>query len=123
METNRFFIPELGFNRAINNQLGVGITVYGNGGMNTDHPGGQLNCGGGPNTSNVLYGSGRLGVDLVQLIVAPTVAYKFNDSRSIGISPLLVHQRFKAEGLQAVARWHDCAVNRSNIRVNPLANH
>ena len=98
-EKNRFFIPELGFNRAINNQLGVGVTVYGNGGMNTDYAGGQLNCGQGP--ANVLCGSGRLGVDLVQLIVAPTVAYKFNEQHSIGISPLLVHQRFKAEGLQA----------------------
>ena len=98
-EKNRFFIPELGFNRAINNQLGVGVSVYCNGGMNTDYAGGQLNCGQGP--ANVLCGSGRLGVDLVQLIVAPTVAYKFNEQHSIGISPLLVHQRFKAEGLQA----------------------
>ncbi len=98
-DKNRFFIPELGFNRAINNQLGVGVTVYGNGGMNTDYAGGQLNCGQGP--ANVLCGSGRLGVDLIQLIVAPTVAYKFNEQHSIGISPLLVHQRFKADGLQA----------------------
>ncbi len=98
-DKNRFFVPELGFNRAINNQLGVGVTVYGNGGMNTDYAGGQLNCGQGP--ANVLCGSGRLGVDLIQLIVAPTVAYKFNEQHSIGISPLLVHQRFKAEGLQA----------------------
>ena len=100
-DKNRFFVPELGFNRAISNQLGVGFTIYGNGGLNTDYAGGQLNCGGGPNTSNTLCGSGRLGVDLIQLIVAPTVAYKFNEQHSIGISPLLVHQRFKAQGLQA----------------------
>ena len=100
-DKNLFAIPEIGFNRAVNDKLGVGVTVYGNGGMNTDYAGGQLNCGQGP--ANVLCGSGRLGVDLIQLIVAPTVAYKFNDSHSIGISPLLVHQRFKAEGLQAFA--------------------
>lgn len=43
----------------------------------------------------------NLGVDLMQLIVAPTVAYKFNDRHSVGISPLLVFQQFKAYGLQA----------------------
>lgn len=98
-DKNLFLVPEIGYNRVISDKLGVGITVYGNGGMNTDYAGGQINCGQGP--ANVLCGSGRLGVDLIQLIVAPTVAYKFNDNHSIGISPLLVHQRFKAEGLQA----------------------
>ncbi|MDO8251082.1 MAG: outer membrane protein transport protein [Rhodoferax sp.] len=97
--SNLFLIPEFGYNRAINDKLGVGITVYGNGGMNTDYPSGQINCGAGP--ANVLCGGPNLGVDLMQLIVAPTVAYKFNDRHSVGISPLLVFQQFKAYGLQA----------------------
>jgi long-chain fatty acid transport protein len=42
-----------------------------------------------------------LGVDLQQLIVAPTIAYKFSDNSSMGFSPLLVQQIFKADGLQA----------------------
>lgn len=100
-DRNIFLIPEIGFNRSVSDKLGVGVTVYGNGGLNTDYAGGQLNCGQGP--ANVLCGSGRLGVDLIQLIVAPTIAYKFNENHAIGISPLLVHQRFKAEGLQAFA--------------------
>ena len=49
----------------------------------------------------MLCGSDGLGVDLMQLIVAPTVSYKLNESHSIGISPLLVYQQFKAKGLQA----------------------
>ena len=111
-DKNLFVIPEIGFNRAVNDKLGVGITVYGNGGMNTDYAGGQINCGQGP--ANVLCGSGRLGVDLIQLIVAPTVAYKFNEQHSIGISPLLVHQRFKAEGLQAFAPGSSSPSNLTN---------
>ena len=111
-DKNLFAIPEIGFNRAVNEKLGVGVTVYGNGGMNTDYAGGQLNCGQGP--ANVLCGSGRLGVDLIQLIVAPTVAYKFNDQHSVGISPLLVHQRFKAEGLQAFAPGSSSPSNLTN---------
>lgn len=99
--SNLFLVPEFGYNRAINDKLGVGITVYGNGGMNTDYPGGKINCGAGQATANALCGGGNLGVDLMQLIVAPTVAYKFNDSHSVGVSPLLVVQQFKAYGLQA----------------------
>lgn len=98
-DSNLFLVPEIGFNKAVNDKLGVGITVYGNGGMNTNYDGGQLNCGQGP--ANVLCGSGRLGMDLMQLIVAPTVAYKINDQHSFGVSPLLVYQQFKAFGLQA----------------------
>ena len=111
-DKNMFVIPEIGFNRAVNDKLGVGVTVYGNGGMNTDYAGGQLNCGNGP--ANVLCGSGRLGVDLVQLIVAPTVAYKFNEQHAIGVSPLLVHQRFKAEGLQAFSQGSSAPSSLTN---------
>jgi long-chain fatty acid transport protein len=96
-----FLIPEFGYNMALSDKMGVGITVYGNGGMNTDFPGGQINCGGGP--ANVLCGTGNLGVDLMQLIIAPTIAYKFDERHSVGVSPLLVYQQFKAYGLQAFA--------------------
>lgn len=94
-----FLIPEFGYNRMMNSNLSVGVSVYGNGGMNTTYPQGNFNCGGGP--ANMLCGSGGLGVDLMQLIVAPTVAYKFNPRHSVGASLLLGYQRFKATGLQA----------------------
>lgn len=105
-DSNIFYVPEFGYNRAINDKLGVGITVYGNGGMNTDYPGGQIpagfaGCAGQPVATNVFCGTGKLGVDLMQLIVAPTIAYKLSDSHSVGISPLLVYQVFKADGLNA----------------------
>ena len=98
-DSNYFFVPEFGYNRMINNDLALGLTVYGNGGMNTDYPGGQINCGGGP--ANMLCGSGDLGIDLMQLIIAPTVAFKFAPNHSVGISPLIGLQFFEANGLQA----------------------
>ena len=97
--SNQFLVPEFGYNRTINDKMSAGITVYGNGGMNTDYPSGQINCGYGP--ANVLCGGGNLGVDLMQLTIAPTIAYKINESNSIGLSPLFVYQQFKAYGLQA----------------------
>jgi long-chain fatty acid transport protein len=106
-ETENFFIPEFGYNKMLRPDLSLGISVYGNGGMNTDYPGGQLDqgvCqGGAPNgvRVNLLCGSGNLGVDLSQLIFAPTLGWKFAPSHSLGVSPLIGYQRFKAYGLDA----------------------
>jgi long-chain fatty acid transport protein len=113
--SNYFAIPEAGYNQMVSPDLALGITVYGNGGMNTDYPGGQLPSPGGcgpatgpgtgfnpaPGPYNLLCGNGSLGVDLSQLVLAPTLAWKFHPNHSIGIAPLFAYQRFKAEGLQA----------------------
>ena len=93
-----FLIPEFGYNRAMGD-MSFGVTVYGNGGMNTSYPQGNFNCGGPP--ANMLCGGGQLGVDLMQLIIAPTLAYKLNAQHAVGVSVLLGYQRFKAYGLQA----------------------
>ncbi|MEK7834882.1 MAG: long-chain fatty acid transporter, partial [Pseudomonadota bacterium] len=108
-DSNYFVVPEFGYNKMINPNLSLGVTVYGNGGMNTDFnddngvAGSNFNpalCGAAA-PANILFGCGRLGVDLMQLIVAPTAAYKLSPNHSIGISPLLAYQRFKVDGLQA----------------------
>jgi long-chain fatty acid transport protein len=111
-DSNLFFIPEFGYNRMLDPKLALGVTVYGNGGMNTDYPSATTNCGPG---SNLLCGQGSLGVDLMQLVVAPTAAYKIAPNHSIGIAPLLGYQRFKAEGLQAFA---GISSDRSNVTNN-----
>ena len=104
-DSHYFLVPEFGYNKLINPKLSLGVTVYGNGGMNTDFntqlagPSFAPVCGGAQ--ANMLLGCGRLGVDMMQLIVAPTAAYKLNENNAIGISPLLVYQRFKVDGLQA----------------------
>ena len=98
-DSEYFPVPELGYNHQLANNLSVGVTVYGNGGMNTDYPQGDFNCGGGP--ANMLCGSGPLGVDLMQLVLAPTVSYKVNEQHSIGAALLLGYQQFEANGLHA----------------------
>jgi long-chain fatty acid transport protein len=90
-DSNYFLVPEFGYNRDIDAKTSFGVTVYGNGGMNTNYPLPLLDLQG--------QGATRTGVDLMQLIVAPTVAYKLSDTHSVGVSPLLVYQKFKAEGL------------------------
>lgn len=111
-EDDYFLIPEFGYNRMLNASTAVGVTVYGNGGMNTDYPTGTFDCSmvapGGPYPAgtvmaNAICGMGDAGVDLMQLIIAPTLSYKVNEQHSIGFSPLFAYQRFAAEGLHAFA--------------------
>jgi long-chain fatty acid transport protein len=120
-DSTLFFIPELGYNKLIRSDLALGVSVYGNGGMNTDYPGGQLpaasacagfNPSAGP--YNLLCGNGRLGVDLTQLVVAPTLSYKLSDHHAIGIAPLIGVQQFSIEGAQAFAGFSNSPADVSN---------
>jgi long-chain fatty acid transport protein len=97
--SNYFFVPEMGANRMLGNDLSLGVTVYGNGGMNTDYPQGSFDCGAG--AANMLCGRGDLGIDMTQLVVAPTLSYKLTERHSVGAALLLGYQQFKAKGLQA----------------------
>jgi long-chain fatty acid transport protein len=93
-ESNYFLIPEFGYNRMLDSNMSLGVTVYGNGGMNSDYP-----TPAGLGGANLLGGTGQLGVDLMQLMIAPTLSYKLNNQHSIGVSPLIAYQRFRGEGL------------------------
>ena len=94
-EKEVFLVPEFAYNKIHSENVALNLTVYGNGGMNTQYP---LFAGYGP--ANPLFGTTKLGVDLSQLIIAPTIAYKPTQESALGVSPLLVYQRFKAYGLQ-----------------------
>jgi long-chain fatty acid transport protein len=126
-DSTLFAIPEFGFIRLIDPKVALGITVYANGGMNTDYPGDQIPSGTAcgpaappngfnpaPGPYNLLCGNGRLGVDLSQLVIAPTAAYKLSDNHAIGIAPLFGYQRFKAEGLQAFTGFSNSPNNVTN---------
>ena len=108
--SSSFVVPEFGYSRQLDAKTAVGLTVYGNGGMNTDYPATGITCATDPTNfvgtayaANMLCGTSKLGVNLMQLIVAPTFAYKLSETSAIGVSPLLVYQQFKASGLQAFA--------------------
>ncbi len=98
-ESKWFFIPEFAYNRMIDNQLSAGVSVFGNGGMNTDYgsPGIPLfQCPPvGPCQNS------DTGINLQQAFIVPTLAYKINNQHSIGIGANIVAQGFKAWGLGA----------------------
>jgi long-chain fatty acid transport protein len=89
--TSDFFIPEFGYNKAMNPDMSLGISVYGNGGMNTDYTSSPFAIFGGTSPA---------GVNLEQLFIAPTWAMKLNPNNSVGVSLNLVYQSFEAKGLQ-----------------------
>ena len=91
---DKFFVPDFGYNRMVNPNLAIGVSVYGNGGMNTTYEKSPFAAWGV---------TGTTGVDLTQLFIAPTVAYKITPDHAVGISLNLAHQRFSAYGLQPFA--------------------
>jgi long-chain fatty acid transport protein len=95
-DSQDFLIPELGYSRTINSTTTVGVAVYGNGGMNTDYKQSPFTGFGG---------SSPAGVDLIQLFVAPTVAYKLNPDNSVGVSLNFAYQQFSANGVDVFAPY------------------
>lgn len=101
------FIPSFGFVRQISDRTSWGVTVVGNGGMNTNYPafdnteGCQGPFGSAIGTQTGPFCEGSAGVDLMQLMVMPTFATSFGEEGALraGVSPILSYQRFKAWGL------------------------
>ena len=103
-----FYLPEAGIARRINDTWAWGLTLYGNGGLNTEYnddngvPGSSANpqaCGNQP--ANFMLGCGKLGFDLSQIIVAPSLGWQLSSKHSVGITALLAYQRIKIYGFQA----------------------
>jgi len=66
------------------------VSVFGNGGMNTEYS--MIPVFNGTNK--------KTGIDMMQLFIAPTVAMKINQDHSVGASLNLAYQRFKAYGIE-----------------------
>jgi len=84
-----FLIPEIGYNKMVNKNLSWGVSVFGNGGMNTTWNAPIFSLSSGQNT----------GIDLSQLFISPTLSFKLDDKNSLGVSVNLVYQSIKIEGI------------------------
>jgi len=115
-ENESFLIPQFGYNWVIDDASTVGISVYGNGGMNTEYKGGVALLGPMGTTVQLdgTYGDGTAGVDLAQLFISTTYARKLSESSSWGISGIVAYQRFEAKGLGNFAGFSTDPSNLSN---------
>jgi long-chain fatty acid transport protein len=101
-DNNYFLIPHFGYNTMLTPNDALGVSVYGNGGMNTSWPADKQ-----PNGLGTYYGAtvpggnGTAGVDLMQAFVNGSYARKLAPGTSVGASLIFAYQRFKATGLGA----------------------
>ena len=105
-ENDYFLIPHFAYNWMLNTDSSVGVTVYGNGGMNTEYQGGQAQHNNGAGvavTTPGTFGAGTAGVNLEQLFI--------NASYAWGVSAIVAYQRFEAKGLGAFAGFSTDANN------------
>lgn len=100
-----FFIPEFAWVHRLSERLSTGVAVYGNGGLNTEYA---------QNPFARFGGSGKAGVNLEQLFVTPSLAWKLNADHAIGIAANLAYQRFYARGLDVFAGFSQAPEHVSN---------
>jgi len=105
-----FPIPEFGYRRGLNDQIAFALSLFGNGGMNTDYKDGIPIF----NLDQTTFTSDRTGINLSQLFIVPSMSYKLNSTNSIGVGLNLVAQGFKARGLSNFAAYSLSPDNLTN---------
>jgi long-chain fatty acid transport protein len=98
-DNDLFLIPSFGYNWQLKNDSTVGVSVYGNGGMDTEYP--ASSTPGGLGT----FQTGTAGISLAQLFTNISFAKKINAKHAFGGSLLLVAQRFNAQGVEAFSAF------------------
>lgn len=110
------YLPNFGYTSKINDRLYWGISVYANGGMNTTYDRNLFNetagavalatgqATGTPTSppqgfSLPFPDTGTVGVDLAQVLFAPTLALQVNNQHTVGASLVIGTARFSARGL------------------------
>lgn len=100
-----FFVPEFGWARGLSPTLAAGVAVYGNGGLNTEYP---------TNPYARFGATGTAGVNLEQLFISPSLAWRATPSQTLGLALNLAHQRFSAQGIGPFAGFSAAPANVSN---------
>lgn len=105
-DTEAFLIPEFGYTRQLDERLAFGLAVYANGGMNTDY---------GRNPFAAYGSHGDAGVDLAQVFVTPSLAWRISERQTIGVALNYAYQRFEARGL---SRFDDAMTSEAPGKVS-----
>jgi len=101
-DTELFGIPNIAYSRPIGENTTFGISLYGNGGLNTDYerlanPACAMPMLPAPDG---VFCGGETGVNLNQAFVAVGIAHDFGRF-SVGVAPIFALQQFEAKGLAA----------------------
>lgn len=96
-ENDMFLIPHLAYSWKVDADSAMGISVYGNGGMNTEYAASNTAGGAG------IFGAGDAGINLEQMFFNLSMAKKGSSNNAIGVSMIVAAQRFAAHGLDGFA--------------------
>lgn len=88
-DTNLLVLPNLSYNRPLDNGAVFNVSIYNSGRMKTEY-----------NVAPGVYNGGNAGLDLSQTSISLTYARK-TGNLSWGVAPTIVAQRFSATGLSA----------------------
>ena len=123
-ENDFFLIPHFAYNWKLDSDKTVGISIYGNGGMNTEYkssdasaflPDGSNPAGGLPITELPgTFGAGKAGVNLEQLFFNVSFSKKLDTKHAVGASLIVAAQRFSADGLDNFGQFSLDPENLSN---------
>ncbi|MCK5385749.1 MAG: outer membrane protein transport protein, partial [Gammaproteobacteria bacterium] len=118
-ENDIFLIPHFAYNWKLGDKSTVGVSVYGNGGMNTEYIASAYTDpdGAGPMAAGTYY-AGTAGVNLEQLFTNVSYSSKIDDKSSWGASVILAYQRFEATGLASFTNYTFNAQNPSDKGVD-----
>jgi long-chain fatty acid transport protein len=105
-----FLIPHFGYNWQLSNDTTAGISIYGNGGMNTEYPTSSTT----PFPDAGTFGDGVAGVNLEQMFFNFSFTKKISAKHAFGGSLLLVGQRFTAQGVGSFAPFSLDPANMSS---------
>jgi long-chain fatty acid transport protein len=104
---NYFIVPNLAFttrNTGLPFVDVIGVTLYGNGGMNTDYaadgPGGAF-CPVPPSPGKGPFCFGKTGVNFQQALLSVAFAKTVAPGVSVGVAPILARQQIELKGLSA----------------------
>lgn len=108
--SEQFLLPNMGGAYRFNRKMSLGFAASGVGGGSTRYSRDIFETGGPPRT---------VGTDLKQMIIAMTGAYRINKTVSVGVSPLVGIQQFRAYGLASfitpgITADPDNVTNRGN---------
>jgi long-chain fatty acid transport protein len=94
-----FLIPNLAYNRMLDDNTAIGLFVAANGGMNTEYNTSVFKNFSHPSDPSTS-ASSPTGADLMQMFVGLTYSRKITAEHAVGIAPILAIQSFEAQGLQ-----------------------
>ncbi len=93
--SNLFLIPNMGGIYKFNRKMSIGFAAVGSGGGNTRYNENFFDFSGSPPPT--------LGVNLMQMVMSPSVSYKLARHHTLGVSLLIGIQSFRAYGATAFA--------------------